>query len=76
MDGGGAWQDNVFVERFWRTGKCDRLCLRMHSGVSSSARTLLSTSIGITAGMVIQVWGRQTTNQAWLVGLAGMKKVI
>ena len=28
MDGKGAWRDNVFVERFWRTIKYEEACLR------------------------------------------------
>ena len=26
MDGRGAWRDNVFVERLWRTVKCEERC--------------------------------------------------
>ncbi len=28
MDGKGAWRDNVFVERLWRTIKYDEVYLR------------------------------------------------
>jgi hypothetical protein len=31
MDGKGAWRDNVFVERLWRTvkyeGECQKFCV-------------------------------------------------
>jgi putative transposase len=30
MDGKGAWRDNVFVERLWRTIKHDEVYLRAH----------------------------------------------
>jgi len=33
MDGKGAWRDNVFVERFWRTIKCAEVYLRAYAGV-------------------------------------------
>jgi putative transposase len=28
MDGKGAWRDNVFVERLWRSVKCEEVYLR------------------------------------------------
>eukprot|EP01037_Dinobryon_pediforme_P017263 gene17263-17453_t len=31
---GGAWRDNVFVERLWRTVKYERVYLRAYDGVS------------------------------------------
>ena len=34
MDGKGAWRDNVFVERLWRTIKYERVYLRAYDGVS------------------------------------------
>lgn len=34
MDGKGAWRDNVFVERLWRTIKYERVYLRAYEGVS------------------------------------------
>lgn len=38
MDGKGAWRDNVFVERLWRTIKYERVYLRAYESVSA-ART-------------------------------------
>ena len=38
MDGKGAWRDNVFVERLWRTIKYERVYLRAYDAVSA-ART-------------------------------------
>ena len=34
MDGKGAWRDNVFVKRLWRTIKSVRVYLRAYGGVS------------------------------------------
>lgn len=34
MDGRGAWRDNVFVERLWRTVKYERVYLRAYDSVS------------------------------------------
>jgi putative transposase len=41
MDGKGAWRDNVFVERLWRSVKYEEVYLRAYDGVSEAR-----TSIG------------------------------
>ncbi len=38
MDGRGAWRDNVFVERLWRSVKYDRVYLRACHSVSTARR--------------------------------------
>ena len=38
VDGRGAWRDNVFVERFWRSVKYERVYLKAYDSVSA-ART-------------------------------------
>ena len=38
MDGRGAWRDNVFVERLWRSVKYERVYLKAYDGLSA-ART-------------------------------------
>jgi putative transposase len=35
MDGRGAWRDNVFVERLWRSVKYERVYLKAYDGVSA-----------------------------------------
>ena len=34
MDGKGAWRDNVFVERLWRSAKYERIYLRAYNSVA------------------------------------------
>ena len=41
MDGKGAWRDNVFVERLWRSVKYEEVYLRAYDGVAEAR-----TSIG------------------------------
>ena len=41
MDGKGAWRDNVFVERLWRSVKYEEVYLRAYDTVSEAR-----TSIG------------------------------
>ena len=36
MDGRGAWRDNVFVERLWRTVKYERVYLKAYDSVSQA----------------------------------------
>ena len=36
MDGKGAWRDNVFVERLWRTIKYEEVYLRAYAGLSEA----------------------------------------
>jgi putative transposase len=50
MDGRGAWRDNVFVERFWRSVKYERVYLRAYDSVSA-ARTDIAQYI---AGFNVQ----------------------
>ena len=36
MDGRGAWRDNVFVERLWRSVKYKRVYLKAYDSVSAA----------------------------------------
>jgi putative transposase len=40
MDGKGAWRDNVFVERLWRTIKYDEVYLKAYASVSEARESL------------------------------------
>ena len=43
MDGKGAWRDNVFVERLWRSLKYEEVYLRAYDSVSD-ARASIATA--------------------------------
>ena len=49
MDGKGAWRDNVFVERLWRTIKYEEVYLRAYGSVPE-ARASLGRYIGFYNG--------------------------
>jgi putative transposase len=51
MDGKGAWRDNVFVERLWRSVKYEEVYLRAYDSVSEAR-----TSIGFNV-----VWAHSPT---------------
>ncbi len=40
MDGKGAWRDNVFVERLWRTVKYEEVYLRAYQSVSEARASI------------------------------------
>lgn len=40
MDGRGAWRDNVFVERVWRSVKYERVYLRAYDSVSAARKDI------------------------------------
>ena len=40
MDGRGAWRDNVFVERRWRSVKYEEVYLRAYDSVSDARASL------------------------------------
>src|SRR5215475_523657 len=40
MDGKGAWRDNIFVERLWRSVKYEEVYLRAYDGVSDARASI------------------------------------
>jgi putative transposase len=40
MDGKGAWRDNIFVERLWRTIKYEEIYLRAYANVSEARASM------------------------------------
>ncbi len=40
MDGRGAWRDNVFVERLWRSVKHEEVYLRAYETVAEARRLI------------------------------------
>jgi putative transposase len=40
MDGRGAWRDNVFVERLWRSVKYEEVYLRAYETVTEACRLI------------------------------------
>jgi putative transposase len=49
MDCGGAWRDNVIVERLWRSVKYEEVYLRAYGGVSE-ARASIGGYLGFFNG--------------------------
>ena len=41
MDGRGAWRDNVFVERLWRSVKYEEVYPRAYGSVNEARRSIM-----------------------------------
>jgi putative transposase len=66
MDGKGAWRDNVFVERLWRTVKYEEVYLHAYTGVSE-ARASIDRYLGFYNGKrPHSSLGGQTPDRAYL----------
>jgi putative transposase len=62
MDGKGAWRDNVFVERVWRSVKYEEVYLRAYDTVPKLAPRSVATSTSTTPSVLIRaLTGRHQT---------------
>ena len=66
MDGKGAWRDNVFVERLWRTVKYEEVYLRAYSSVSEARASIGRYLDFYNETRPHSSLGRQTPNQTYL----------
>jgi len=69
MDGRGAWRDNVFVERIWRSVKYERVYLRAYDSVSAARADLAVYIDWYNADRGHSSLAGKTPEQAWLAGL-------
>ena len=65
MDGKGAWRDNVFVERLWRTVKYEEVYLRDYDRVDEARASIGRYLDFYNAGRPHSRHGGQTPNQVW-----------
>lgn len=69
MDGKGAWRDNVFVERIWRSVKYEEVYLRAYDTVTE-ARASIGRYLGFyNARRPHSSLDRQTPDQAYFTRL-------
>ncbi len=66
MDGRGAWRDNVFVERLWRTVKYEEVYLRAYDSVSDARASLGRYLDFYNARRPHSSLGARTPEQAYL----------
>jgi putative transposase len=66
MDGKGAWRDNVFVERLWRTIKYEEVYLRAYDSVTVAHESLRRYLAFYNARRPHSSLHRRTPDQAYL----------
>lgn len=75
MDGRGAWRDNVFVERLWRSVKYERVYLKAYDSVSA-ARADIGDYLGWhNSQRAHSSLERLTPDEAYFAGLPALKLV-
>ena len=74
MDGRGAWRDNVFVERLWRSVKYERVYLKAYDGVSAARADIADYLDWYNAHRPHSSLERFTPNEKYLAILPQMKQ--
>ena len=69
MDGKGAWRDNVFVERLWRTVKYEEVYIRAYDTVAEARASIGRYLDFYNAERPHSQHGGRTPNQAWFASL-------
>ena len=65
MDGKGAWRDNVFVERLWRTVKYEEVYLRAYDSVSQARISIAKYLAFYNAGRPHSSLDERTPDEAY-----------
>jgi putative transposase len=73
MDGRGAWHDNVFVERLWRSVKYERVYLKAYDAVSAARCDIADYLEWYNAHRPHSSVERLTPNEKYLAALPSMK---
>ena len=74
MDGRGAWRDNVFVERLWRSVKYERVYLKAYDGVSAARTDIDDYFEWYNASRPHSKLDRLTPNEKYLTALPPLQK--
>jgi putative transposase len=73
MDGRGAWRDNVFVERLWRSVKYERVYLKAYDSVSAARADIGDYMAWYNAQRAHSRLDRLTPDEAYFAGLPQLK---
>ena len=73
MDGRGAWRDNVFVERLWRSVKYERVYLRAYDSVSAARADIADYLAWYNAQRPHSSLERLTPHEKYLTTLPQLK---
>jgi len=72
MDGRGAWRDNVFVERLWRSVKYERVYLKAYDSVSAARIDIADYLVWYNTHRSHSSLERLTPNEKYLAALPSM----
>lgn len=73
MDGRGAWRDNVFVERLWRSVKYERVYLKAYDSVSAARADIGDYLAWYNAQRAHSKLDRLTPDEAYFAGQPQLK---
>ena len=73
MDGRGAWRDNVFVERLWRSVKYERVYLKAYDCVSAARADIADYMNWYNTHRPHSSLERLTPHQKYLTALPQLK---
>ena len=74
MDGQGAWRDNVFVERLWRSVKYERVYLRAYDSVSAARKDIAQYMDWYNDDRPHSSLNDRTPTEVWLENLLPLKE--
>jgi putative transposase len=74
MDGRGAWRDNVFVERIWRSVKYERVYLRAYDSVAAARSDIAEYIDWYNGERGHSSLEGKTPEEVWLSGLPSLKE--
>jgi putative transposase len=74
MDGRGAWRDNVFVERLWRSVKYERVYLKAYDSVSAARADVADYLAWYNTQRPHSSVDRLTPDEAYFAGLPQLKQ--
>ena len=74
MDGRGAWRDNVFVERLWRSVKYERVYRKAYDSVSAARADIADYLAWYNAHRSHSSLDRSTPDEAYFAGLLPVKQ--
>jgi putative transposase len=69
MDGRGAWRDNVFVERLWKSVKYERVYLYAYNSVTEARQSIMQYMDWYNRARPHSNLGKQTPDEAYAVML-------
>jgi len=69
MDGRGAWRDNIFVERLWKTVKYERVYLHAYDTVNEARRSIIEYLDWYNRSRPHSRLGKRTPDEAYNIML-------